>query len=119
MLLEAKTTKKLPKHYVYSGIRVPREENKESGEGPNFEIPVGLFFGRCKKACNTKIEISTSHSVALAGTKNRVWPKVAPELRLSMFQRSIRRNGSRIRPPEKTIERASEGISSYIYEPTD
>jgi hypothetical protein len=39
----------------------------------------------------------------------------APELRLSMFQRSTGVNGNQIRSEQKTIERAREGISSYIY----
>ena len=32
-----------------------------------------------------------------------------------MFQRATSLNANQIRPPEKTIYRVSEGISSYIY----
>ena len=42
-------------------------------------------------------------------------PKVAPDLRFSMSQRWINLNASQVRSPQKTIKRASEGISSYIY----
>ncbi len=59
--------------------------------------------------------ISTTKSVSFREAKIRVLTLDALELRLSMFQHSTGPNATRIGSPEKTIERASEGISSYIY----
>ena len=57
--------------YVYSEFRVPNEEKEERSEGPNFDMVVGQSFGKCKHACNAKVEISTTQSVSLASTKDR------------------------------------------------
>ena len=54
--------------YVYSEIRVPSEDISESGEGHNFDIPIGISCGKCKKTCNAKVEISTHQFVSRAST---------------------------------------------------
>ena len=114
-LVEAKTTKKLPKRYVYSEIWVFGERRTPKRSDEPDDIPFVSFDGKRKKTKKPTRLISTSHSVSFAGTKSRVRTLDAPELRLSMFQRWRNPNGTHIRPPEKTIERAIEGISSYIY----
>mgnify|MGYP001418333892 CR=1 FL=1 len=112
-LLEAKTTKKLPKRYVYSEIWVFGERRTPKRSDEPDDIPFVSFDGKRKKTKKPTRLISTTLSISFAGTKSRVRTLDAPELRLSMFQRSRRANGPHIRPPEKTIERAIEGISSY------
>ena len=55
--------------YVYYEIRVPSEEKEESREEPDFDILVLESFGKCKNACNAKVEISTTKGGSLASTK--------------------------------------------------
>ena len=81
-----------------------------------YDALVVRFDGKSKTAKKPTRQISTTKSVGLTGAKIRVWTLDALELRLSTFQRSTSVNGTRIRAPEKTIERASEGISSYTYD---
>ena len=100
--------------YVSNGNLVFASEKASIRNDEAYEILVVELDGKSKTAMTTTRQISTSHSVSFAGTKSRVRTLDAPELRLSMFQRSTGPNGNRIRSPEKTIERASEGISSYI-----
>ena len=71
------------RRYVYTEIQVPNEETRERSEGPNFDIQVGESCGKCKNACNAKLEISTTQSVSLASTKRSRRRISAPELRLS------------------------------------
>ena len=52
------------------------------------------FDGKRKKTKKPTRLISTSHSVSFAGTKSRVRTLSAPELRLSMFQRSRNLNAT-------------------------
>ena len=113
-LLEAITTEKLPKRYVYSEIRFFFERRTPKRSDEPCDILLVEYPEKRKRTKKPTRLISTSHSVSFAGTKSRIRTLGAPELRLSMFQRSRRRNGNHIRAPEKTIERASEGISSYI-----
>ena len=106
--------KKGPWSYVYNENRVPSEEKRESCEGTHFDIPVGESCGKCKNACNAKVEISTVKGGSRASTKIPGLRMSAQTLRLCMFQRSIRVNENQIESEEKTIETAKEGISSYI-----
>ena len=60
--------KKGLRSYVYSESRVPSEEKGERCEGTKFDMLVGESCGKCKNACNAKLEISTTQSVSRAST---------------------------------------------------
>ena len=70
---------------------------------------------KSKNAKTQKSRISTTQSVSRSRTKIRVLTLDAPELRLSMFQRSMSLNANQIGSEEKVIINDREGISSYIY----
>ena len=86
-LLEAKTTKKLPKRYVYNGFWVFCERRTPKRSDEPCDILLVEDLEKWKNACHAKVEISMLQSVSRASTKNRVLTLDALELRLPMFQR--------------------------------
>ena len=97
--------------YVYNENRVPSEEKGESCEGLHFDIPVVESWGKCKNACNAKVEISTTKWGSRASTKISRRRISAQTLRLSMFQRLTRLNTNHTSWPPG----GKKFLWSYVY----
>ena len=76
-----------PKRYVYSGKTVFASEKTSTRNDEPCEIIFVRFDRTSKTAKKPTRQISKTPSVGFTEAKNRVQPKVAPELCLSMFQR--------------------------------
>ena len=111
---DAERAQKLPTRYVYSGKVAFANENKGKRKDEVRDLPGMISDVKSKNAKTQKSRISTTPSVSRSRTKSRVLTLDAPELRLSMFQRSMRPNANQIRAEEKGIINDREGISSYI-----
>ena len=64
--MEAKTTQKLPKRYVYNGIWVFRERRTAKRSDEPCDILLVSRDGKRKKTMKPTRPISTSHSVSFA-----------------------------------------------------
>ena len=89
---DAERGKQLPKRYAYSGKLGFANEKKGKRKDEVRDLPGMISDVKSKNAKTQKSRISTTQSVFRSRTKIRVLTLDAPELRLSMFQRSIRLN---------------------------
>ena len=100
-------------HYISNENQAlkAKKTRKQNNEADDIRVVTCNGKGKHKKKLTR--EKTKTKSISLAEAKNRIRPKVAPDLRLSMFQRRPGLNLTQMRPLDFVTYPVIEMISSY------